>query len=202
MSKIGFTQHSSLIIRVMRQLHRKREKIMFQKILVALDDSSSSEYVFNHALDLAKATGGRLLLLHVLNPLDKDYPDAVIYPAVDVYYSTLYNEIIKYWQEELSEYEKRRLEMLRSLASEAEAVAVTTELTQNMGDPGRTICAVARTWEADLIVMGRRGRSGATELLLGSVSNYVMHHAPCSVLTVQGKVEPVEPDQKQIAAVV
>ncbi|MEO0350033.1 MAG: universal stress protein, partial [Cyanobacteria bacterium P01_A01_bin.15] len=46
-------------------------------------------------------------------------------------------------------------------------------------------------WNADLIMMGRRGRSGFSELLLGSVSNYVMHHAPCSVLTVQGVLQPV-----------
>jgi hypothetical protein len=35
--------------------------------------------------------------------------------------------------------------------------------------------------------MGRRGRTGISELLLGSVSNYVTHHATCSVLIVQGK---------------
>ncbi len=41
---------------------------------------------------------------------------------------------------------------------------------------------------ADLIVVGRRGRSGLSELILGSASNYVLHHAPCSVLTLQGKI--------------
>jgi len=175
---------------------------MFNKILVALDDSSSSEHIFECALDLAKATGSKLLLLHVLSPLNKDYPDTAIYPAVDVYYSTLYSEMIKRWQEELSEYEQRRLEILRSLASQAEAVEVTTEITQNIGDPGRTICAVARTWEANLIILGRRGRSGINELLLGSVSNYVLHHAPCSVLTVQGKIEPnLELEQQEAVTV-
>jgi nucleotide-binding universal stress UspA family protein len=44
----------------------------------------------------------------------------------------------------------------------------------------------AQIWHADLIVMGRRGVSGMHELFLGSVSNYVTHHAPCSVLVVQG----------------
>ena len=37
-----------------------------------------------------------------------------------------------------------------------------------------------------LIMVGNRGRSGRTEFLLGSVSNYVMHHATSSVLIVQG----------------
>lgn len=54
------------------------------------------------------------------------------------------------------------------------------------------ICDVARSWKADLIVLGRRGYSGVKELFLGSVSNYVLHHTPCSILTVQGAV-PLTP---------
>lgn len=163
---------------------------MFHKILVAIDEFNSGENVFRHALGLAKVTSSSLLLMHVLNPIDRDYPDTAVYPNVDAFFPTFYNEELKRWQEELSEYKQHRLAMLRSLASEAEAIEVTTELTQSIGDPGRTICAAARTWGADLIIMGRRGRSGVSELLLGSVSNYVMHHAPCSVLTVQGQAQP------------
>jgi nucleotide-binding universal stress UspA family protein len=163
---------------------------MFDRILVALDHSDTSKDVFKRALELAKATGGSLLLMHVLNPTDSNYPDAAVYPAIDVYYPVLYNELLKRWQEELAGYEQHELEKLRSLAAEARDVGVTVEFTQNIGDPGRAICAVARTWRADLIVIGRRGRSGVSELVLGSVSSYVMHHAPCSVLTVQGQTQP------------
>ncbi len=49
---------------------------------------------------------------------------------------------------------------------------------------------MARNCGADVIVMGRRGHSGLSELILGSVSNYVLHHAPCSVLIVQYPVKP------------
>jgi nucleotide-binding universal stress UspA family protein len=174
---------------------------MFHKILVAIDEFNSGGAVLRQALNLAKATGSSLLLMHVLNPTDKDYPDPTIYPAVDTYSSTLYNQVLKRWQENLSEYEQHQQDMLRSLSAEAEVMGITTETTLHAGDPGRMICAVARTWGADLIIVGRRGRSGVTELLLGSVSNYVMHHASCSVLTVQGKVEPVLEAEKEIATV-
>jgi nucleotide-binding universal stress UspA family protein len=39
--------------------------------------------------------------------------------------------------------------------------------------------------EADLIIVGRKDRSGLEELLLGSVSSDVVHHAPCAVLVTQ-----------------
>lgn len=48
-----------------------------------------------------------------------------------------------------------------------------------------TICKLAKSWEADLIVVGHQGMSPLQELARGSVSNYVMHYAPCSVLTIQ-----------------
>jgi len=57
-----------------------------------------------------------------------------------------------------------------------------------VGEPGREICALAQEWSADLILLGRRGMQGLGELLLGSVSNFVMHRANCAVLVVQGKV--------------
>ena len=54
-----------------------------------------------------------------------------------------------------------------------------------MGDPGDNICELAEELEADLIIVGRKDRSGLEELLLGSVSSDVVHHAPCAVLVTQ-----------------
>lgn len=87
------------------------------------------------------------------------------------------------------------MELLRSRTRKAMAAGVSTEFTQLAGSPGKTICDLASDWGADLIVMGRRGRSGLSELILGSVSNYVLHHARCSVLTVQHPVELVKATQ-------
>lgn len=53
------------------------------------------------------------------------------------------------------------------------------------GSPRETIVDEADRWGADLIVMGSRGLSAWGRLLLGSVSNAVVHHAKCSVEIVR-----------------
>ena len=53
------------------------------------------------------------------------------------------------------------------------------------GSPGQVIVETAEEWGADLIVMGSRGLGAWNRLLLGSVSNAVLHHAKCSVEIVR-----------------
>ncbi|MFM7220949.1 MAG: universal stress protein [Nodosilinea sp.] len=74
-----------------------------------------------------------------------------------------------------------------SYAAEAKGNGLQVTTSQLIGEPGREICTLAETWKADLVVLGRRGLRGAGELLLGSVSSFVMHRAPCAVLIVQGQ---------------
>lgn len=61
--------------------------------------------------------------------------------------------------------------------------AVTTEVL--FGSPDSRIVETAEEWNADLIVVGSHGYSRWERLLLGSVSDSVVHHAPCSVLVVR-----------------
>jgi nucleotide-binding universal stress UspA family protein len=56
------------------------------------------------------------------------------------------------------------------------------------GDPAPVIVDRARSWGADLIVMGTHGRSGFKRLVLGSVSQAVLHEAPCSVRVARGGI--------------
>lgn len=157
---------------------------MFRKILVAMDTSSMSNSVFDEALTLAKAMGASLMLLHVLSPEENNSPNILMFPNLG-YYPGFSSGSVDIYQKQWQRLEQYGIELLRSRQEEATKAGITTEFTQNYGSPGRTICDVAQTWGADTIVMGRRGHSGLTELILGSVSNYVLHHAPCSVLTVQ-----------------
>jgi nucleotide-binding universal stress UspA family protein len=162
---------------------------MFNKILVAIDQLPTDRAVFDHAMSIAKATNTSILLLHALSPFDQNYMTA-IYPGVDGVYHDMREETVQVYLAEWKKIEQKGVEMLQALLEEARTAGITAEYTQNAGDAGRVICAIAQSWKADLIILGRRGRSGLSEFFLGSVSNYVLHHAPCSVLTVQGQPKP------------
>jgi nucleotide-binding universal stress UspA family protein len=156
---------------------------MFNKILVAVDRSDMGLKVFEQALSLAKITSAHLMLLHVLSQEEEGSPEALVYPNID-YYPGWNEQSFKLYQEQWDKFKNEGLQMLQSLSAQANTSGVNTEFTQNAGNPGRMICELATVWNADLIVMGRRGRSGIAEFFLGSISNYVLHHSPCSVQIV------------------
>lgn len=160
---------------------------MFSKVLVAIDTSDMGQHVFDEAVSLAKTNDARLLLLHILNPLDEQYIDPVFVQPTILYpeYQVQRNEIhFKDW----TKLKEDRLRWLNSRCEDAKKIGIVTEFNQYIGEAGRTICDTALSWSADVIMMGRRGRRGLSEFFLGSVSNYVLHHASCSVLVVQGPV--------------
>lgn len=55
------------------------------------------------------------------------------------------------------------------------------------GEPAREITAEAVDWNADLLVLGTHGRTGASRLLIGSVAESVLKSAPCDVLVIPRK---------------
>ena len=135
---------------------------MFKKILVGLDFGDTSDVVFQKSVTLAQSIGANLILLGVLIPAE----DRSVYEG------------------RYREYELQELARLNHFAQRAQAVGVETEVIQMAGSPGWAICEQAKTAEVDLLMVGSHGRMGLSEMLLGSVSNYVMHHADCSVLVV------------------
>jgi nucleotide-binding universal stress UspA family protein len=158
---------------------------MFKKILVPLDHSLMSQRVFEEALALAVAAEASLLLLHVLSGEEQDSP-LPIPPGADKVYWAPGSEInLEVWKKQWEQYAAESLQLLQDYLTQAKAAGVTTEIQQMPGSAGRTICDLATHWGADVIMLGNRGRTGLKELFLGSVSNYVLHHAPCSVLTVK-----------------
>ena len=68
-------------------------------------------------------------------------------------------------------------------AAHAQGLQAVTHARRD--DPAEALIAVAEEQDADLLVVGSKGMSGAARLLLGSVPNKVSHHAPCSLLIVR-----------------
>ncbi|GAB4344914.1 MAG: universal stress protein [Leptolyngbyaceae cyanobacterium] len=158
---------------------------MFQKILVPLDHSSMSQDLFEKALTLAVALKAELMLLHILSGEEPDSP-LPIPPGADKIYWVPGSEVnLELWKKQWEQYAAKSLQILQDFLSQAQRQGVPTEVQQMPGNAGRAICDMATNWGADLIVIGNRGHTGLKELFLGSVSNYVLHHAPCSVLTVK-----------------
>ena len=157
---------------------------MLQKILIATGDSPESAEVFKSGLTLAEKYGAQISILHVLNLFQNGF-EAVSNPFMGGTYPMMNELVIQQYQQELKDREQQGMERLESYAKEATAKNIRAEIYQNIGDAGRTICETAKTYGVDVIVMGRNQKSMLSEMFLGSTSNYVLHHAPCSVLVIQ-----------------
>lgn len=169
----------------------------FNKILVAIDFSDTSTDALDQVLGIAQKTGAELLLLHVLSPSERDYPNNSMFLADGGYLeANLYAATIKSYDDAWQEYRQRHFEQLQALARQVELANIKVDVIERVGQPGIVICETARDWNADLIAIGRRGLTGAKELIFGSVSNYVLHHAPCAVLITHDQPTPQSPSAK------
>ncbi|AFY96774.1 universal stress protein [Chamaesiphon minutus] len=155
---------------------------MYQKILITIADSDESELVLAAGLTLAEKFESQVLLLHVINP---SLPSGFS-PLVGGMFPIVNDLAIEQYAKEWKEYESNGIERLQACAQQARSRGIEAEVSQNFGDAGRIICEVAKSWSADSIVMGRRDRQSIlSEILVGSTSNYVLHHAPCSTIVIQ-----------------
>jgi nucleotide-binding universal stress UspA family protein len=167
---------------------------MVNKVLAAMDLSENCEAVFEQAVALATPSKASLMLVHVLSYEEEDSPSPISSVSPYAPGSAFLAELWDINRQEWEKYEKEGLELLRSLCDRATAAGLQAEFTQSFGSTGRVICDLARSWEAEAIVMGRRSHSPLGELFLGSVSNYVVHHASCSVFIIQHPPMPLAKD--------
>jgi nucleotide-binding universal stress UspA family protein len=154
--------------------------VRYKKILVALDRSPQSDAVFEQALELAKKEEATLMLFHCL---------LFETPGIGTYADIYGKELINFSHEmsQLLKQESREARAwLMDYSQKAIEQGILAEWDLKVGDAGSQIRDLAMAWSADLVVVGRRGRRGLSEVLLGSISSYVVHHAPCSVLVIQG----------------
>jgi len=149
------------------------------KVLVALDGSAASDQALAKAIAIAKPIQGHLILLTVIEPLPS-YMPSVIMPTGD--WLTLDNLPD-------GEFAKRVVQAGQETLAHAQKVCadhqVACQTRLEIGAPREVICSVARQEQPDILVVGSRGLGSLERLVLGSVSDYVVHHAPCPVLVVR-----------------
>lgn len=157
----------------------------FKKIFVALDDSELSHRVFSQALELARSDRAQVMLFNCVT-VNRLGETAVPIPVDLGMNVELMNQAYQTQRLRLETEEKQASGLLKNYCDAAAKQGLQVEFDCKMdGDPGHSICESAQNWGADLIVLGRRGRTGLAEAFLGSVSNYVVHHASCSVFVIQ-----------------
>jgi nucleotide-binding universal stress UspA family protein len=149
---------------------------MYKRILVPVDGSATSLKGLDEAIELAKATGAKLKLVHVVNELINDY---TIAPSV--YYERVIDSMRDAGQKALSGADAHARE--KGIAAECELVETIGARASNV------ILDAAKNWHADLIVMGTHGRRGLRRLALGSDAEMVLRSAPVPVLMVRAAEE-------------
>ncbi|MDY7021104.1 MAG: universal stress protein [Cyanobacteriota bacterium] len=165
----------------------------YKRVLAALDHSSLGEDVFAEALEIAESQKAELLLIFCLDRWEKTMPPVEaatgmgLQPMMRMYPSTTEVEMLQATQQEIETATKQAETWLSEYQTKAKNKGVNAQYKSipSRGNPGQQICETAEEWNADLTVVGRKGRTGLEEAFLGSVSNHVVHHAPCSVLVVQ-----------------
>lgn len=155
------------------------------KILVAVDPRNTNPQVFAQAIHLAQLHESELHICHCIHDLLPPASNVFAGGSLGMYGGSFSPELFEQSQSLIQEERQRINLWLQQFIHHAQAQGVNATFHHGEGDPGFYICKLAQDWQADLVVVGRRGRSGLSEMLMGSVSNHVVHHAPCAVLVVQ-----------------
>ena len=145
---------------------------MFGSMVVGTDGSDTAGQAVRQATELANQIGAKVHLVSAYEPVSEgrlreerqQVPgdlQCMVNPREDV------------------------TQTLESAAEGLRAAGIDVETHAREGDPADAILDVAEEQEADLIVVGNKGMTGAKRFLLGSVPNKVSHHAPCSVMIIR-----------------
>jgi nucleotide-binding universal stress UspA family protein len=145
---------------------------MFARIVVGTDGSETAKRAVREAAELAKQTGASLDVVSAFEPVPS---------------SRLREERLQAPSD--IEHAVNPHEDVNAILAEAEREVgdsgVDVRTFARQGEAANAILDVAEEENADLIVVGNKGMTGAKRFLLGSVPNQVSHHAPCSVLIIR-----------------
>jgi nucleotide-binding universal stress UspA family protein len=142
--------------------------MLFKNILVPHDGSGHSKHAFKVALDMAKKYNSKLSIVTVLDTSPGYWAHASLWDNAMVGAKTLVT---------------KELESFESAAKKAK-VSFHSEIIESKSVT-KTIVSYSKSKKIDLIVMGAHGKTGLDKLILGSVTNSVVHRVRCPVLIVR-----------------
>ena len=145
---------------------------VIESIVVGTDGSDTASEAVRQATVLARTLGAKVYLVSAYEPVPE---------------SRLRDERHQV-PDDLQWLINPREDVDRTLEEGAvgmRSAGLDVETLAREGDPADSILDVAEEKEADLIIVGNKGMTGAKRFLLGSVPNKISHHAPCSVLIIR-----------------
>lgn len=140
-----------------------------ERIVVPVDFSEHAELALAYAVELARAYGAQLHLLHVV--------DEVVYPD-------FYPPIIPSGGSITEELRDQSLQKMRRLLTAHEPADAAVHVRAGRAAP--EIAEFAKEHDADLVVIASHGLTGISHVLLGSVTEQLVRRATCPVFTVKG----------------
>lgn len=153
------------------------------KILLAVDDSPFSQQALQHLIEEFRPRSMEVQVVHAVEPIST-YFSAEYFPHFVPYVENVEQDRLK-----------QARALVEKVCTKLRKAGFRNRNTIVHGDARTAILELARQWKPDLIVLGSHGLKGLNRLLMGSVSEAVMRHAPCSVqvVRVQHAVQPVKP---------
>jgi len=145
---------------------------MFDSIVVGTDGSTTAKEAVRQATKLAKTVDATVHLVSAYEPVSESrLRDERQQVPADAQWMVNAREDVD--------------AALKEAGAALEEQGLKIERYAREGDPADAILDVAEEQNADLIVVGNKGMTGAKRFLLGSVPNKVSHHAPCSVMIIR-----------------
>jgi nucleotide-binding universal stress UspA family protein len=145
---------------------------MFNRIVVGTDGSETADEAVETAVELAKLSNAKLEIVSAYEPVPqsrlKDEGQGI---AGDVSHIVNPREDVQF--------------ILDKAAAVAKKAKIDVVTHPREGEPADAILDVAEENDADLVMVGNKGMTGARRFLLGSVPNKISHHAPCDVWIVK-----------------
>jgi universal stress protein A len=139
----------------------------FKTILCPTDFSEESYRAIEYGLRFAKGADGTLLLAHVIHV-----------PSGELYQPD--GHVLNF-----DEAKQRTITLLQELRQKRLQNYPKCELLVDIGDPHEVLINIATQRKADLIVIATHGRSGLQHLVMGSVAEKIIRHAPCPLFVVR-----------------